>query len=201
LIFLQPKLAAARRSMQDEASVLRLPGEHMRHARSLLLGILAALSIASVVTAADFLGDGSDSYGSLFEFEGFYVGGTVGGATLPDTGIIGTTGVIVGANFELTDALVSGVEFQGDLLWDGGLAGYNTLLLGKFGGYLADDILAYASAGGGFVNGEGSYAFGGGLEMAVAQQLSVRGEALGTGSWGGGPDGAKAAVGVLWHMN
>lgn len=174
----------------------------MRHLRSLLLGCIAATFVTSSGgIASDFLGDGTGGYGTLFDFEGFYLGGAVGGAALPDAGVVGTTGVVVGANFAVTDAIISGVEFQGDLLWDGGLTGFNTLLLGKLGGYLTDNMVLYGTAGGGFLDGDGSYAFGAGLEMAVAQQLSVRGEAMGTGNWGGGPNGAKATVGVLWHMN
>lgn len=173
----------------------------MRHFRSLLLATVALTFTTSGGIASDFLGDGAGGYGPLFDFEGFYVGGVVGGAALPDAGVVGITGVVVGANFAVTDAILSGVEFQGDLLWDGGLSGFNTLLLGKVGGYLTDEMVLYGTAGGGFVDGDGSYAFGAGLEMAVAQQLSVRGEAMGTGTWGGGPNGAKATVGVLWHMN
>lgn len=33
------------------------------------------------------------------------------------------------------------------------------------------------------------------------EQVSVRGVAMATGSWGGWPDGGKATVGVLWHMS
>jgi outer membrane immunogenic protein len=173
----------------------------MRHARSLLLGTFAVAFITSAGVAAEFLGDGMGGYDPLFDFEGFYVGGTVGGATLPDPGLVGTVGVVVGANFAITDAIVSGVEFQGDLLWDDGRVGFNTLLLGKLGGYLTDDMMAYGTAGGGLVDGNLSYAFGAGVEKAITQQLSVRGEAMGTGTWGAGPNGAKATVGVLWHMN
>jgi outer membrane immunogenic protein len=171
----------------------------MRHLRSLLLGTFAAAFVTSAGVASDFLGGGTGGY-PLFDFEGFYVGGTLGGAALP-AGKVGTAGVVVGANFAVTDAIVSGVEFQGDLLWDGGLAGFNTLLLGKLGGYLTDDMMAYGAAGGGLVDGAASYAFGAGVEKAVTEQLSIRGEAMGTGNWGASPNGAKATVGVLWHMN
>jgi outer membrane immunogenic protein len=173
----------------------------MRHIRSILIGTVTAALLATAATAADFLGSNTGGYDPVYHFEGFYFGGTVGGARLPDSGVVGSVGVVVGANFTITDAIVSGAEFQGDLLLDGGLAGFNTLLLGKLGGYLSDDIMVYGTAGGGLVDGAASYAFGGGLEMAVAQQLSIRGEAVGTGTWGGGPDGAKATLGVLWYMN
>lgn len=159
--------------------------------------------MSSGSTASDFLGDDmGGAYGPLFDFEGFYSGVTIGAGSFPAPGLVGTTGVVVGANFSLTDAFISGVEFQGDLLWnDTGLVGYDALFLGKLGGYLADNMMVYGAAGGGFVDGTGSYAMGAGVEMAVTDQFSVRGEALGTGTWGDLPNGAKGTLGVLWHMN
>lgn len=177
----------------------------MRLNHPLLLGLAAAALMTSGGNAADFLGNdvsGSYNYDSLFNFEGFYIGGAAGAGTFPAPGVVGTAGVVVGANFALTDAIVSGVEFQGDTLWnDTGFAGFNALLLGKVGGYLSDDLMVYGTGGGGLVDGAASYAIGAGIEMAVAEQLSVRAEGMGTGTWGVWPDGGKATVGVLWHMN
>jgi len=50
------------------------------------------------------------------------------------------------------------------------------------------------------------YAFGGGLEVAATDAMSIRGEVLGQGFFGddapndGGPTAAKATVGVLFHF-
>jgi opacity protein-like surface antigen len=176
----------------------------MNLTRSLLAGAAIAAIMTTGVQAADLLVGGLDPvYSSpLFNFEGFYVGGTVGAGALPVVGTVGTVGVVAGANFEVTEAFLLGVEAQADAVWNGGgITGMNGLLLGKVGFYLTDDMIAYGSAGGGWVNSVGSYAFGAGLEMAVAEQLSARAEVMGTGTWGGMPNGAKAAIGLLWHLN
>jgi outer membrane immunogenic protein len=176
----------------------------MKLTRTLLAGIAAAGLMATGAEAADLMVGGLDPvYDSpLFNFEGFYVGGTAGVGAFPAPGLVGTLGVVVGANFALTDAILAGVEFQGDALWNGaGFQGFNGLFLGKLGAYLSDDMVVYGNAGGGWVANVPSYAFGAGIEMAVADQLSARGEVMATGTWGGFPNGGKATVGLLWHMN
>src|SRR5690606_920925 len=102
-------------------------------------------------------------------FEGFYLGVTGGGALVPGPGLVGTVGVVAGANFELSDAIIAGVEWQGDTLWNGGgLVGFDALFLGKLGSYMSDAAIIYGTAGGGWVNGAPSYAFGAGIEAAVS---------------------------------
>lgn len=180
----------------------------MKLNRVILAGVAAASLTVSGAQAADLLVGGFDRgvdpiYSSpLFNFEGFYIGATGGGAMLPGPGLVGTVGVVAGANFEVTDGILAGVEWQGDALWNGGgFVGFDALFLGKLGGYMSDSAIVYGVAGGGWVDNSPSYAFGAGIEAAVAQQVSLRGELLGTGSWGSWPDGAKATVGVIWHMN
>ncbi|HHY50446.1 MAG TPA: hypothetical protein GYA10_11940 [Alphaproteobacteria bacterium] len=176
----------------------------MKLTRSLLAGVAAAGLMITGAQAADLMVGGLDPvYDSpLFNFEGFYVGGTAGVGAFPPTGGVGTIGVVAGANFAVTDAVLAGVEFQGDTLWNGGgFAGFDALFLGKLGGYLNDSTVVYGTGGGGWVAGNTSYALGAGIEMAVVDQVSVRGEALATGTWGGWPDGGKITAGVLWHMN
>ena len=176
----------------------------MKLNRSLLAGVAAASLLVSGAEAADLVIGGLDSiYDSpLFNFEGFYAGGTAGAAAFPGLGLAGTVGVVAGANFAMTDAFLAGVEFQGDALWNGGgFIGFDALFLGKLGGYLSDESIIYGTGGGGWIAGTPSYAIGAGIEAAIAEQLSVRGEALATGSWGAWPNGGKATVGVLWHMN
>ena len=180
----------------------------MKLNRVILAGVAAAGLTVSGAQAADLLVGGFDRgvdpiYSSpLFNFEGFYIGAAGGGAMVPGPGLVGTVGVVAGANFEVTDGILAGVEWQGDTLWNGGgFVGFDALFLGKLGGYMSDSAIVYGVAGGGWVNNSPSYAFGAGVEAAVAQQVSLRGELLGTGSWGSWPDGAKATVGLIWHMN
>lgn len=176
----------------------------MKLTRKLLAGVAAATLMVTGAQAADLMVGGLDPiYDSpLFNFEGFYAGGTVGGAALPGPGGVWTVGVVAGANFAVTDGILAGVEFQGDTLWNGGgFQGFDALFLGKLGGYLADDMVVYGTAGAGWLANTPSYAFGAGIEKAIVESVSVRGEVLGTGTWGGMPNGIKGTVGVLWHMN
>ena len=176
----------------------------MKTTRILLAGAVAAAIAVTSAQAADLLVGGLDPSfnSSLFNFEGFYAGATAGIGAFPGPGTVGTVGVVAGANFAVTDAILAGVEFQGDALWNGaGIVGVDALFLGKLGGYLADETIVYGTGGGGWIAGTPSYGLGLGVETAVADQISARGEVMATGSWGGWPNGAKATAGLLWHMN
>jgi hypothetical protein len=177
----------------------------MKLSRLLLAGVAAAGLMVTGAQAADLILDEPDTVfdSPLFNFEGIYIGGTLGAAAFPTTaGIVGTVGVVAGANFAFGDAVLAGAEFQGDVLWDGGgFTGFDALLLGKLGFYLSDETVVYGTGGGGVVDGTTSYALGAGIEMALADQLSGRIEGMATGTWGSAPDGGKVAVGLIWHMN
>jgi outer membrane immunogenic protein len=176
----------------------------MKLSRLLLAGVAAAGLTVTGAQAADLILDGPDQIfdSALFNFEGFYVGGTLGAASFPINGVVGTVGVVVGANFALGDTILAGVEFQGDALWNGGgFVGFDALFLGKLGAYLSDEMMVYGTGGAGFVEGTISYGLGAGIEMALADQLSGRLEAMATGPWGAAPNGGKVAVGLIWHMN
>ncbi len=81
----------------------------------------------------------------LFNFEGFYVSGTASWH-FPAPSVVGTLGVVVGANFAVNDAILAGVEFQGDTLWNSaGFQGFDAVFLGKLGAYLSDDMIFTAA--------------------------------------------------------
>jgi outer membrane immunogenic protein len=175
----------------------------MKLAHSLLAGAALAVSFASSANAADLLMRPADPIysSSLFNFEGLYVGGSAGGAVEAGS-LYGTLGVVVGANFAVSDGIIAGLEFQGDTYWNGdGYAAYDALALGRVGGFISDNTLLYGDIGGGFVDGSGVYAFGGGVEMGLTDQMSVRGDLQGIGNFGAFPTVAKATVGLLWHIN
>jgi outer membrane immunogenic protein len=180
----------------------------MRPAR-LIIAAVAALPLAMPAfgaTAAEAIGPNflpDPIYDSpLFNFEGFYVGVQGGAGALPGPGFVGTAGVVAGANFAITDSILTGLEFQGEGVFNQtGYLGADLLLLAKAGGYITDQLMAYGAVGGGLVNNAGSYALGGGLEMPIWDHLSARGEILGTGTFGAMPNGAKGSIGLLWHMN
>ena len=172
-----------------------------------VLALAVAFAATGIVgaSAADFFG-GDSGLGPIpvspyFNFEGFYIGGTLGAGSLESAGTVGTVGVVAGNNFAVNDAILAGAELQAELLYNSdGLVGFDTLFLAKVGGYVSDNALLYGTAGAGWVDSDLSYAFGGGAEFAMTDQLSLRGEALGLGAFGGGPDGGKVTAGLLWHV-
>jgi outer membrane immunogenic protein len=173
----------------------------MKLAHKLLAGAALAVLTASAASAADLLGPVDPIYSSpLFDFEGLYVGATGGGAMNGGT-LYGTLGVVVGANFAITDGIIAGVEFQGDTYWNGGYAAYDALALGRVGGFVSDNAMLYGDLGAGVLNGTPVYAFGAGVELAMTEQISVRGELQGLGNFGAMPSTGKATVGLLWHIN
>lgn len=173
----------------------------MKFAHILLAGAALAVLTASAAPAADLLTPVDPIYESpLFDFEGLYIGGSGGGA-YAGGGLFGTLGVVIGANFAVSDGIIAGVEFQGDTYWNGGFAAYDALALGRIGGFVSDNAMIYGDLGAGVLNGAPAYAFGGGVELAMNDQLSVRGDLQGLGLFGGTPSVAKATVGLLWHLN
>jgi outer membrane immunogenic protein len=172
----------------------------MKLAHKLLAGAALAVSMASAASAADLLVTPDPIYETpLFDFEGLYVGGTVGGVFIGAPAA--TIGGVVGANFALTDGIIAGAEFQLDTYWNGGFAGYDALGLARVGGFVSDNAMIYGDVGAGIVNGAAAYAFGGGVELAMTDTLSVRGDVQGLGAFGGLPSGAKATAGLLFHLN
>jgi outer membrane immunogenic protein len=173
----------------------------MKLAHSLLAGAALAVFAAGSASAADLLTSIDPIYSSpLFNFEGLYVGVQGGGAF--DSGTpYGVLGVVVGSNFAVTNGIIAGLEFQGDAYYNAGFTAYDALALGRLGGFLSENTMIYGELGVGLTNTAPVYALGIGAEMALASQLSVRGELQGLGAFGGGPSTAKATVGLLWHLN
>jgi outer membrane immunogenic protein len=172
----------------------------MTLALKLLAGAALAVATVSTVHAADLLKPADPIYSSsLFNFEGMYVGGTLGLASY--AGTYGSVGIVVGSNFAVTDGIVIGGEFQGDLYFNGGLSAFDALALGRVGGFVADNIMIYGDLGAGVVDATPVYAFGGGAEMGLSGNLGVRGELQGLGTFGSSPAAARATVGLMWHVN
>jgi outer membrane immunogenic protein len=174
--------------------------------RSFLLATLASGLLASTATAADSGYMADPIYDSpLFSFEGVYVGVQAGGqwnwAPAPGV-IVGDVGAMAGANFGINEFLLAGVEFQGNAYIDmSGFRGWDALFLGHVGGYITDSAIIYAAAGAGTTNTTMVYALGAGIEAAVGDQLGARAEVLALAPWGAMPNGAKATLGLVWHVN
>ena len=174
--------------------------------RSFLLAMLASGLLPRPRCAADpgYMAD--PIYDSpLFSFEGVYVGVQAGGQWMwtPAPGVVvGDIGVLAGANFAINDSLLAGVEFQSNAYIDmTGFKGWDALFLGHFGGYITDSAIIYAAAGAGTTNTGMVYALGAGIEAAIADQISARAEVLAISPWGTCPNGAKATLGLIWHMH
>jgi outer membrane immunogenic protein len=116
------------------------------------------------------------------------------------------------------EPILAGVELQGNYEWNGDndISLGEFLVLGRLGAVVTDQVLVYAAAGVGyqfsddvvFANGDdniGIFALGGGVEFAVTDAVSLRGEILGIGDFedNGNDDffnGARATVGVSYHF-
>lgn len=176
----------------------------MKLVHSFLAGAALVAMFGTAAQAADLLysDDGADPiYSSpLFDFEGLYVG--IAGGIANPSGLAGTVGGVVGANFAVTDGIIIGAEFQGDLyIASGGIAAYDALAFGRLGGFISDNAMLYGGLGVGYVDTTPVYALAGGVEMGVTDQFSIRGELQGIGAMGSSPSLGKATVGLLWHMN
>jgi outer membrane immunogenic protein len=155
-----------------------------------------------------------------FDWEGLYVGARVGGqfvgavsggttyAGYPASSTSGVLGAVVGANFIPVDPFLIGAEVSADYIWN------NTFSTGEYfanlraGAVVTDSVLVYAIGGLGTNNrtgfNQGVYQLGGGVEFAVTDSITVRGEVVGQGDFDGASDsffeGAKATVGVSYHF-
>lgn len=161
----------------------------------LVASIVAALVPLSANAQEAYTSD--SYYTAASPFEGLYAGIYTGARFNPGTAAM--LGVAVGANFTLMENFVVGLEGQGGASFSTPWV-YDALMVGHVGYELNHQAMIYGALGAGIVNGTGSYAAGIGADVMVVDQISVRGEILGTGPWGGGLNGAKASVGALWHI-
>lgn len=201
----------------------------MKIARTLMLGVAAAGLMISGAQAADPVllpADPVMIYDDIaFSFEGFYIGVQGGGFFTDNFGdfdhTAGLIGIVAGANFLVSDAILAGLEFQGDVYFGGntasssGFSAADALILGRVGALVTDEVLIYAAAGVGLIGGTGFapasetgayYAIGGGAEVAVTDNLGIRGEVLykhlfNNTTTGIDGSGVQATLGLLWHLN
>lgn len=145
-----------------------------------------------------------------FSWDGLYVGAQVGGLFYPaPTATYGSIGAHVGVNFVVADPIVIGVEATADYLNNGGPSAGQYFVNGRAGVLVTDDVLLYAIAGAGVetYNGftNGIYQLGAGVELAVTDSITVRGQLTGLGFFDPAVrvnflDGARATVGISYHF-
>ncbi|WP_417581386.1 outer membrane protein [Pelagibacterium sp.] len=162
--------------------------------------LVAGIALAGPASAQDYgpYGvSGSTSLGSGygFDWDGFYAGVYGGGVPFGTTSW--NAGVFSGVNVAIDSAVV-GVEAQLGADIDGSTS-IDALVLGK-GGVSLGDALIYATGGTGLISGDFGYALGGGAEYGFTDYMSVRGEVLGTGSWGSMPSDMRVTAGVAFHL-
>ncbi|SMQ64208.1 Opacity protein [Devosia lucknowensis] len=193
--------------------------------RSLAIGVSAAALLVGGAQAADLIIPTTPQpvyEAAGFDWEGLYVGARLGGQFVgtQDYGVIaagpastyGVIGAAAGVNFIPVDPILLGVEVTADYMWNSAEAPTAT---GEFfanlrvGAVVTDNALIYAIGGLGFANtGAGSvgvYQLGGGVEFAVTDAITVRGEVVGQGDFSSvGADSffesTKATVGVFYHF-
>jgi outer membrane immunogenic protein len=181
--------------------------------RSLSLGVAAAALLSSGAMAADLFIPTTPEpiYESAgFSWDGLYAGVEAGGFFNDTDDTRGLIGAVVGVNFTVSDPIVLGVELQGDYIFenDAGTDAGLFLALGHVGAVVTDQVLVYAAGGFGSTSqsgvSNGVYALGAGVDFAVTDNVSIRGEVLGLGAFDDGNDdffdGAKATVGVFYHF-
>lgn len=180
--------------------------------RSLSLGVAAAALLAGGAQAADLIIPTTPQpiyEAAGFDWDGLYAGVNLGGVFYDGFDARVSLGAAVGVNFIVADPILLGAEVRADYLFenDDFLSAGELLALGRIGAVVTDEVLVYAAAGVGTRFGDfdsyGVYALGAGVEFAVTDSVTVRGEVLGYGDFEDGDDffdSAKATVGVFYHF-
>ncbi|MDB5614447.1 MAG: hypothetical protein JWQ22_2100 [Devosia sp.] len=145
-----------------------------------------------------------------FSWDGLYAGAQFGGLfyRAPERAY-SSIGVHAGVNFVVADPILLGLEATADYLNNGGVGVGQYFANARVGALVTDQVLLYAIAGvgvetiGGFTNG--IYQLGAGVELAVTEDISVRGQLTGLGFFdpifrANALDGARATVGVSYHF-
>lgn len=193
--------------------------------RSLSLGVAAAALMVGGAHAADLIIPTTPQpiyQAAGFDWEGLYAGVRAGGQwvgtnqygnILSGAAITqGVVGAAVGVNFIPVDPFLLGVEVTGDYIWGNGVNTGEFFANLRAGAVVTDSVLVYALGGVGVQTGPNNnsssalYQLGGGVEFAVTDAITVRGELVGQGDFANaGPadaffESAKATVGVFYHF-
>jgi len=178
--------------------------------RALLVGVSIAALGSVAASAADLIIPTTPQpiYSAAgFDWEGLYIGARVGGDSYNSVGF-GVCGSVVGVNFIPVDPFLLGLEATGDYIWGNGVGAGEFFANIRAGAIVTDAALVYAIGGVGVYSGNGvtvsEYQLGGGVEFAVTDAITVRGELVGMGDFDNANDaffeGAKATLGVFYHF-
>lgn len=178
--------------------------------RSIAVGVAAVAMMSSVAQAADLIIPTTPApimESAGFSWDGLYIGARGGFNTYTGTSY-GVVGGVVGANFIVADPILLGAEVTADYIWSNATSAGEYFFNLKGGAVVTDSVLIYALGGVGTYSTGGVntnlYQLGGGVEVAVTDAITVRGELVGQGDFDGAADpffeGAKATVGVFYHF-
>lgn len=177
--------------------------------RLLVITGLATGLLASAAPAADLIiPDVPVETAVGFEWEGMYAGLQGGVQHYPNVDrTYGLVGVHAGYNFLPAESVLLGLEGSAELIWDDAAAFGEVFGSGRAGFLATDSVLLYGIAGLGIEINEagdtfGTYHFGAGIEAAVTDAVTVRGQVVSVGflDEADGASGVKATVGVSFHF-
>ncbi|MBJ3784461.1 outer membrane protein [Devosia sediminis] len=190
--------------------------------RSLAIGVSAAALMVGGAQAADLIIPVTPEpiyTPAGFDWEGLYVGARVGGQFVGSNVYAGSTtsatygviGAAVGVNFIPVDPVLLGVEVTADYNWNHNATSSSEFFANlRVGAVVTDNALVYALGGVGYstrhnATSEAVYQLGGGVEFAVNDVVTVRGEVVGQGDFSHTAgdaffESAKATVGVFYHF-
>jgi len=168
--------------------------------RAVLFGLALVGLVPAVAEAADVLHmQPAGAYNpAAFNFNGFYLGAQGGALVSGYSG--GSLGVVAGANFNVYDPVVLGIEFEGDYIPGSGGASYDFYILGRGGVVITNDLMAYGEIGPGWLGSQSSFAVGVGAEYAITDQLSIKGEVQRLSTFGSTPGATRVQAGLLFHI-
>lgn len=194
--------------------------------RALLVGLSALALTAGAAQAADLYIPTTpqpivESAG--FDWEGMYAGVHAGALFYPDEetseigplavvgsdyGTLGIVGLHLGVNSLISSNMLLGVEGTAEYLFDDYYDYAQFMLNGRVGFLATESLLLYALAGVGveysfyWEDTRGIYQLGVGAELAVADNISLRGQVAGIGLFDSDDlfDGTKATIGISFHF-
>jgi outer membrane immunogenic protein len=144
-----------------------------------------------------------------FSWDGLYAGVGVGGYFAEDLDTQAEVSGVFGVNTSI-DNFVLGAELEGVYAFDANDQGdfYEFWVKGRAGYLITPSVLVYGVAGVGVWDytdseqegGSTQFALGLGIEAAVSDSISLRGEVLGVRADGSDTTDAEAKVSVLFHF-
>jgi outer membrane immunogenic protein len=144
-----------------------------------------------------------------FSWDGLYAGVGIGGYLVADAETVAHVSGVVGVNAVIADPFLIGAELEANYMFenDDYYSWYEVWLKGRAGVLVTPDVLIYGVAGVGIWsydteddNGT-QYGLGLGIEAAVSDSISLRGEALAVPYDDGDVfDGVQAKASILFHF-